>query len=295
MQVRDRKKPMRKRVKRLLEKREPKLSENVKSAVFVRSETSSNATNNLLLDLASIKSPHATVYKKKNKIRPFEDFSSLEFFSQKLDASLFAITSHSKKRPNNLVLGRFFHHQVLDMVELGIENYVPITKNAKNQPALGSKPAFVFIGEEFENDSKYAKLQNIIVDLFRGEVIDKIDLTGLDNAIVCSIVNGVVHFRRYCTVLKKSGTKIPRVELVETGPSFDITLRRDNFASSTLMREALRKPKQLQPIKTKNVSKNAFAQSGRIHMQKQDLTKLVTHKMKGLKRKRSEAFSKQDN
>ena len=31
-----------------------------------------------------------------------------EFFSQKCDASLFMFGSHSKKRPNNIVIGNFY-------------------------------------------------------------------------------------------------------------------------------------------------------------------------------------------
>ena len=63
------------------------------------------------------------MYKKKNIVRPFEDVSTIEFFSQKSDASLFAFGSHNKKRPDNLVIGRMFSYQLLDMVELGIQNY----------------------------------------------------------------------------------------------------------------------------------------------------------------------------
>lgn len=66
---------------------------------------------------------------RKNVMRPFEDASSIvsfksvhtaycfslfnsftvkiqEFFAQKNDASLFMFGSHSKKRPNNLVVGK---------------------------------------------------------------------------------------------------------------------------------------------------------------------------------------------
>lgn len=60
---------------------------------------------------------------KKNDIRPFENVNSLEFLSQKNDCSLFMIGSHSKKRPNNFVLGRLFNYQILDMVEFGVLNY----------------------------------------------------------------------------------------------------------------------------------------------------------------------------
>ncbi len=45
------------------------------------------------------------MFNKHNDCRPFEDETSLEFFSVKNDAALFAYGSHSKKRPNNLVIG----------------------------------------------------------------------------------------------------------------------------------------------------------------------------------------------
>ena len=66
------------------------------------------------------------MYKKKNIVRPFEDVSSLEFFSKKSDSSLVAFGSHNKKRPHNLVIARMFDFHVLDMVEFGISNYSPI-------------------------------------------------------------------------------------------------------------------------------------------------------------------------
>lgn len=59
-------------------------------------------------------------------MRPFEDQSSIEFFSSKNDCSLLAYGSHQKKRPNNLILGRFFDHQLLDLIELGVENFKAI-------------------------------------------------------------------------------------------------------------------------------------------------------------------------
>ena len=86
-----------------------------------------------------------------------------EFFSDRNDASLFAFGSHSKKRPHNLVLGqhvrththththtsttkippcacsaplhcslgttagRMFDYRVLDMFELGIQKFLPMS------------------------------------------------------------------------------------------------------------------------------------------------------------------------
>jgi ribosome production factor 2 len=52
-----------------------------------------------------LKKPNAVMFSKRNAIRPFEDITSLEFFGQRNDTSLFAFGSHSKKRPHNLVMG----------------------------------------------------------------------------------------------------------------------------------------------------------------------------------------------
>ena len=73
-----------------------------------------------------LKKPNGKLLTKKNDIRPFEDINSLEFFSNKNDCSLFMVGSHSKKRPQNLILGRFFNYQLLDMVELGVLDYKSI-------------------------------------------------------------------------------------------------------------------------------------------------------------------------
>ena len=70
-----------------------------------------------------MKKPFYKLLSKKNEIRPFEAVNSLEFLSQKNDCSLFMVGSHSKKRPNNLVIGRLFNYQILDMIELGVLDY----------------------------------------------------------------------------------------------------------------------------------------------------------------------------
>ena len=94
-------------------------------------------------DLATVKKPHSITYSQKNDIRPFEDATKMEFFCQKNDASLFMFGNHNKKRPHNLILGRMFDAHLLDMVELGVENFTPLQdfKNAK--VASGTKESSI--------------------------------------------------------------------------------------------------------------------------------------------------------
>lgn len=50
----------------------------------------------------------------------------------------------------------------------------------------------------------------------------------------------------------------------------------------------------LQPKKKKNISHDAFGTKfGRVHMQKQDLSKLQTRKMKGLRKRRGEVVTEE--
>jgi ribosome production factor 2 len=70
-----------------------------------------------------LKRPDAVSFSKKNDIRPFEDTSSLEFWAQKNDASFFVVGQTTKKRPHSLILARTFDYRLLDMCELGVEDW----------------------------------------------------------------------------------------------------------------------------------------------------------------------------
>lgn len=72
--------------------------------------------------------------------------------------------------------------------------------------------------------------------------------------------------------------------VVDSGPAINMSIRRSKLASDDLMKQACRKPKVLKIHKKKNISRDAFGTTlGRIHVGKQDLNKLQTRKMKGLK------------
>eukprot|EP01096_Ripella_sp_DP13-Kostka_P003539 TRINITY_DN15301_c0_g1_i1.p1 TRINITY_DN15301_c0_g1~~TRINITY_DN15301_c0_g1_i1.p1 ORF type:complete len:317 (+),score=156.08 TRINITY_DN15301_c0_g1_i1:15-965(+) len=282
--------PKKKRILRFLREREGKLVENPRKAMFIKGSKTSEISSQCLKDFCALKQPDAVAYQKKNKIRPFLDDSSLEFFSKKSDCSLMAFASHSKKRPHSMLIARFYDYHILDLLEFGIENYKPIS-DFKDvvQTKTGNKPCFIIRGNEFETSETHKKFSNMIVDFFRGRVVDNLSLSGLDHVICLTTgPQGVVYFRHYKIQMKKSGTSTPRIELAEIGPRFDVNFRRHKFASLDLMKQALRKPPQLKKKKEKNITHNVFnEQIGRIHMERQDLSQLVTARFKGLSKKRS--------
>merc|ERR1712228_186232 len=149
-----------------------------------------------------------------------------------------------------LVFGRFFNFEILDMYEVGIY-----------------------------------KFKSLLIDLFRGPVVPAVRLQGLETVLSFTAVDKKIHVRGYKTALKKSGTKTPRVELEEIGPSLDVDLRRTRIGSDDLFKRAMKQPKAAQAKKIKNVSKDQFENKlGRVHLGVQDLSKLHLRKRKALKR-----------
>jgi len=282
---------------RILKKREPHVRENVKTALFIKGPKSSEIVNYVMDDLYALKKPAAIKYnnKKSNDIKPFEDNASLEFFSTKSDASLFMFGSHSKKRPHNITIGRLYNYHILDLIEFGIVDYKPTEEFNQNvMPMLGSKPCFTIIGSQFQNDEKYTLAANLFVDFFRGQVTNNINLKGLEHVISLSVSdNGILQFRHYAIIMKKSGTRIPLVELEEIGPSIDFTWRRHQFGAEALRKESLLIPRILTPKKQKNVALNKFKDKvGTVHVSSQELDNIhnKVKKPKALRKRKSILF-----
>jgi ribosome production factor 2 len=272
--------------KKVLDSRQPQIQEGTKQVAFIRGSTASDKILKLVRDIVHLKKPHGVLLNKKNNnIRPFEDPTSLEFLSDKNNCPLFVFTSHSKKRPNNLILGRTFDGHILDMFEFGVENQKLLTDFKNSKITLGVKPVLMFAGDAFETQHEYIRMKNFFMDFFTGEKTDGIRLAGIENVISFVAVEGKVYFRHYKIKLMKSGTRIPRVELEEIGPRFDLVLRRNQLASEELFRKSLKQPYQLKPKKDKNKSKSDLGTTfGRIHMEKQNFSNLNVKNMKGLKR-----------
>lgn len=144
-----------------------------------------------------LKKPDAQMMTKKNEIRPFEDITPIEKFATKLNAPLFMFTSHNKKRPNNLVMGRMFEHSLLDMVEFGIENYIGLKEFKVPKIATGIKPLLIFNGDSFENNHEYGRIRNILIDMFHRETAKNVRLQGLEHVLSFTARDNRILFRSF--------------------------------------------------------------------------------------------------
>jgi ribosome production factor 2 len=124
--------------------------------------------------------------------------------------------------------------------------------------------------------------------VFGARGLEKVSLRGLDHVISITAHDGLIYWRTFYVGFKRSDGRVPRVMLQPMGPNFDLVLRRTQFASADLEKESLRQPKELKPSKTKNVSQDIFGETmGRVHMERQDFTKLQLRKMKGMRKRKA--------
>jgi len=168
-----------------------------------------------------------------------------------------------------------------------------------------------FASELFDTHPRFIQLKSLLMDFFNAEVIDSICLPGLEHVISVSLAptppslntsadagddNDTknlpkVHLRTYTVRLLASGTRVPRVELAPMGPFMDFTLRRHEPADPEMWKAAMRRVKiKKQDVekglgkKRKNMEVDEMGDlRGRVHVAKQDLGRLQTRKMKGLK------------
>lgn len=290
------------RVARYLKTTESQLREGAKSTLLFRGIASSQVITTLLQELRSIQAPHSKLLSKKNQIVSFstEGQQSIEFLTTKNDAALFAMGSHNKKRPHNLLMGRTFDRQILDMAELGILRFKSVQDYGGQVPKkrIGSKPLLLFVGDGWDShhhpSSDYRNLQNLLIDFYRGDVVDRVILSGLDHIIVFTLGeplreggSPMIHQRTYFCKLKKNpnGSSTPAPHLVPCGPDVDMILRRSQWADPDLYRLARKQPFATRKKKTRNQNTNLFGETiGRLHLEKQNVDQLQGRKVKAIRR-----------
>lgn len=246
--------------------------------------------------------PNSVLFHKKNEnIHPFENTESMEFLANKNECGLVVFGSSNKKRPNCVTLTRIFNSQILDICELVLlppadQSAIPPFNELTMPVGLGMRPMLLFSGSPWEDptSSTHVMLKSFFLDMFKGEETNQIDVEGLQYILMVGAeeprenLSPIVHLRWYKIITKRSGHKLPRVELEEVGPKFDFKIGRHRPATAEAMKEAMKQGKRPnEDMKTKkNITLDSMGDKiGRVHLGKQDLGGLQTRKMKGLKRR----------
>ena len=295
------------------ERRAPKLIENDKHVLIFKGPSSSEIINNFFLDVYQLKKPCSHKLQRFNEIKPFDGtgtngIDGVRFLCDKQDTSLFLTCSHNKKRPNNVVLGRLFNNELLDMFEFGLTNYASISDNKVNLN-LFAKPLLVFNGDGFDNDHELGILKNFFIDFWRQGETDTLPLETIDrvmsftaNQSIIDPVTGAhkrtIYLRVYQNKFTNSAEskmdkRAPPAVNLETVMSVDLELRRVHLGAQEVRKQAMKQPKlpadnidQGEHVKIrKNVTRDSMGrESGKIYPQREDLNKLSLRKFKGLRK-----------
>lgn len=288
--------------RRIVKRREPQAVETAKTALLMAGNRISYQMQMLMRDLHRIRSPLSALFSRKHDLHPFEDVQRVEALCQNYGHGLFVFGSSSKKRPSRLIFGRLFNGYLLDMQEFGVTEYKPMQSFGAETCILGGKPLLLFQGPLFDSDERMKQAKSLLLDYFSGPRPEKVMLAGLDQVIVCSAFDGEggasssspprIGIRRFKINLAKAttGSRLPHVELKETGPSFMMDLDRSKAPDREKWKQAIKVPKELKPKKVKNVSKDAMGKrSAKVHLGRQDFDQIHTvHHGKAKRRKLNE-------
>ena len=149
---------------------------------------------------------------------------------------------------------RYFGGQVLDMLELYVvQDTARTLQQFKGEKCkVGVKPLLSFSGAQFENlvSNQYTLAKSMFIDFFRGAETQTVDVEGLQ--LLISFFAGEdgddgqpakIQMRCWRIITKRSGQKIPRVEVEEIGPRIDFRVGRMREADEGVLKEAMKKGK----------------------------------------------------
>ncbi|KAL4512283.1 hypothetical protein ABPG72_005285 [Tetrahymena utriculariae] len=284
------------RGRRFLKKREPQLEESSKKTIFIKGKKTSEDVSKIMKDIYTLKKINSVNFSNRHDVLPFENVQPIENYCVKQDCSLFVFGSHNKKRPDNLILGRLFDGHLLDMVEFGVSNM-------KSQSSFTSiidipsqaRPVLVFQGPLFDSEPTFMKIKNLLNDFFVENVnVAEIDImTGMRYSIVFTANEKNILMRTYSININKSevnkedlqsNSNASAIQLTEIGPSADLTVRREQWASDETMKVACKQPKVVKKKQDKNKFTNALGNTvAKIYTNHQNFNMLALKKRKKLK------------
>lgn len=117
---------------------------------------------------------------------------------------------------------------------------------------VGLKPLLSFSGTQFESpiSNQYTLAKSILTDFFRGGESASVDVEGLQLMINFAAgedahdgSSATLHMRCWRIITKRSGQKVPRIEVEEMGPRIDFSIGRTREAEASAWKESMKKAK----------------------------------------------------
>ena len=141
---------------------------------------------------------------------------------------------------------------MLDMLELHVvQETARILQQFKGEKCkVGAKPLLSFSGTQFESPvpNQYTLAKSMFVDFFRGAETQTIDVEGLQ--LLISFFAGedgedgqsaTIQMRCWSITTKRTGQKVPRIEVEEMGPRIDFRTGRTREADKGAFKDAMKK------------------------------------------------------
>ena len=153
-----------------------------------------------------------------------------------------------------------------------------------------------FTGQGWTENSELERVRNLFTDIFVGPKADNVSLKGLELLFNFEINPDLnkIKMTTYKVNLKKSGTNVPRVEFEDIKHPDDLTIefliRRKHIGPNELWKKSMKRPAakaigQVDVKKPKNKEMDDLGHLyGRVHMEKQDFSKLELTRLKALKK-----------
>ena len=177
--------------------------------MFLRGASTSAKVEKALLDLHRIKNPNSLYLPTRVEGGQMQGNAFVEKTCDRTSASMFGYVSHTKKRPDRLVLGRLFSGSVLDSFEFRVIDSGPPVSSSVRLPQVGSVSAFIFLGKFWQSDRYLARLKNFLLDAFGIRNAKSIALDRLETVLVGTAQNATHVSLKQFLVTNSKGSSAP--------------------------------------------------------------------------------------
>jgi len=207
-------------------------------------------------DLHTIKKPNSLYLPAPVEGGQMQGNAFVEKTCAKMGASMFGYGSHTKKRPDHLVLGRLFSGQVLDTFQFRVLSAGPPLGATRRLPQLGSMTAFVFLGKFWQSDRYLTQFKNYLIDSFGIRHSKTLLVDSVETVLVSTAHNAThVTLKQYLMTKKgaptskhedatnstthSGGKSAAKFELTESLPDIALEMVTGQVCEGERMRDAL--------------------------------------------------------